>query len=144
MAGEGRDYEELVGEILGPKCQANRYEKKPRSPIGLTPWGTTHYVDWEIWDGVNPERRALLSCKYQDSGGTAEEKIPYEVIKLTKAIELDSRFRIAWLVIGGDGWTPGLRTYFFTSLYKDLPSMVGRVQLLSTDDLISHDLVIPD
>jgi len=144
MAGEGKNYEDLVGEILGPKCQANHYAKKPQSPIGLTPWGTNHNVDWEIWDTTNLHRRALLSCKYQDSGGTAEEKIPYEVIKLAKAIELDPRFKIAWLVIGGDGWTKGLRTYYFTLLQNDIPSMIDRVHLLSTDDLISHDLVIPE
>ena len=143
MVGEGKQYEDLVGEIISPKCQANRYGKQPQSRIGATPWGTTHNIDWEIWSLDNPNLRALLSCKYQDSGGTAEEKSPDEVIKLARAIDLDSRFRIAWLVIGGDGWTEGLRQFFFSRLQEDIPAMVGRVQLLTTDELISHELLIP-
>ena len=143
MVGEGKQYEDLVGEIISPKCQANRYGKQPQSRIGATPWGTTHSIDWEIWSLDNPNLRALLSCKYQDSGGTAEEKIPYEVIKLARAIDVDPRFRIAWLVIGGDGWTEGLRQFFFSRLQEDIPAMVGRVQLLTTDELISHELLIP-
>ena len=95
MVGEGKQYEDLVGEIISPKCQANRYGKQPQSRIGATPWGTTHSIDWEIWSLDNPNLRALLSCKYQDSGGTAEEKIPYEVIKLARAVDLDHAVALA-------------------------------------------------
>jgi len=103
MVGEGKQYEDLVGEIISPKCQANRYGKQPQSRIGATPWGTTHNIDWEIWSLDNPNLRALLSCKYQDSGGTAEEKIPYEVIKLARSTLTRDSESLGWLseVMGG-------------------------------------------
>lgn len=143
MANAGKDYEDLVGRILEPKCSFNGYGKRPQSPIGLTPWGTVHVVDWEIWEVSNPGRRALLSCKHQDSGGTAQEKVPYEAIKLAKALDLDPRFKVAWLVLGGDGWTSGLREYYLSGLELDIPQIAGRVFVLSTDQLISHRLLIP-
>ena len=144
MTHSGRDYEDAIGHIIESKCKLNGYGKQPQSPVCVTPWGTVHTVDWEIWDIANPDRRALLSCKNQDAGGTAQEKVPYEAIKLAKAIDLDPRFKIAWLVLGGGGWTTGLREYYFSGLERDIPQVAGRVLVMSTDRLISHSLLIPD
>ena len=54
-------------------------------------------------------RQVLISLKWQQVGGTAEQKVPFEVICLTVAVRADS-YAKAYLVLGGEGWT--LRDYY--------------------------------
>lgn len=144
MSDLGKAFEEDVGEVLSRACDKHGYSKRPQARVGTTPGGSAHIVDWEIWDSNNHNVRALVSCKYQDSGGTAEEKIPYEVIKLVKAMNDDSRYRFAWLVIGGDGWNSGLLSYYVNGLVMDIPTMDGKLKIVTFNDIFSETLKIPD
>ncbi|MBI2677831.1 MAG: hypothetical protein HYX28_03525 [Candidatus Koribacter versatilis] len=54
-------------------------------------------------------KRYLVSLKWQQTGGTAEQKVPYEVICLGEAVT-EQGFAKAYLVLGGEGWT--LRGFF--------------------------------
>jgi hypothetical protein len=47
--------------------------------------------------------------KWQQTGGTAEQKVPFEVMCLADAVRAQHALR-AYLVLGGDGWT--LRDYY--------------------------------
>lgn len=55
--------------------------------------------------------RYLVSLKWQQTGGTAEQKVAFESICLEEAIESsNASYAKAYLVLGGDGWT--LRDYY--------------------------------
>jgi len=54
-------------------------------------------------------RKILLSLKWQQVSGTAEQKVPFEVICLLDALGTGVYER-AYLVLGGEGWT--LRPFF--------------------------------
>lgn len=49
-------------------------------------------------------RRFLISLKWQQVNGTAEHKIPFEVISLAHARTENEDIYKAYLVLGGDGW----------------------------------------
>jgi hypothetical protein len=51
----------------------------------------------------------LISLKWQQVGGTAEQKVPFEVMCLADSVRAGAATK-AYLVLGGDGWT--LRDYF--------------------------------
>ena len=51
----------------------------------------------------------LVSLKWQQTGGTAEQKVPFEVMCLADAVRA-GHGQAAYLVLGGDGWT--LRDYY--------------------------------
>lgn len=82
--------------------------------------GHSHRIDIRLDDGT------LISCKYQDnkSGGTAEEKIPFEIIKLQNAIE-DSNglFKSAIIVLGGDGWR--LKDWYLSTEFREYMDKCG-------------------
>lgn len=48
-------------------------------------------------------RKFLVSLKWQQVSGTAEQKVPFEVICLATAVE-ETDFDKAYLVLGGEGW----------------------------------------
>ena len=56
-----------------------------------------------------PDSKVLVSLKWQQTGGTAEQKVPFEVMCLADAVLAGHAGR-AYLVLGGDGWT--LRDYY--------------------------------
>lgn len=54
--------------------------------------------------------------KWQQIGGTAEQKVPFEVTCLADAVRAEDATR-AYLVLGGDGWT--LRDYYTSGALTD-------------------------
>ena len=64
--------------------------------------GGKHYGD--IVASKNGER-IVISLKWQQSSGTAEQKVPYEFMCLADVLSNDSTINKAYIVIGGDGWT---------------------------------------
>ena len=65
--------------------------------IGLRPTGGTHVTD------VILQGNTIVSLKYQNVAGTAEEKIPYEQMCLQHACETYG-YDKAFLVLAGPGW----------------------------------------
>jgi PD-(D/E)XK nuclease superfamily domain len=58
----------------------------------------------------------LISLKWQQTGGTAEQKVPFEIMCLADAVRAGLADR-AYLVLGGDGWT--LREYYTSGALVD-------------------------
>ena len=54
-------------------------------------------------------KRFVVSLKWQQVSGTAEQKVPFEVLSLADAVTKDG-FTKAYLVLAGEGWT--LRTFY--------------------------------
>jgi hypothetical protein len=54
--------------------------------------------------------------KWQQTSGTAEQKVPFEVMCLADAVQ-SNLADAAYLVLGGDGWT--LRDYYVSGALAD-------------------------
>jgi hypothetical protein len=136
----GSDYEDIVELCIKRSCDRNKLEAKSQSVIGDKPGGGKHRVDWEIYKLDNPSVRGLISCKFQSTSGTAEEKIAYEVIKLLHAMKIDSRYVKSWIIMGGDGWSEGIRKFTKSELSEWIPEMKGKIAIMTTDQLINVNL----
>jgi hypothetical protein len=138
----GSDYENIVELCIKRSCERNNLEARSQSIIGEKPGGGKHRVDWEIYKLSDPNVRGLISCKFQSTSGTAEEKIAYEVIKLLHAMKIDQRFVKSWIIMGGDGWSSGMRNFAQRHLTEWIPAMSGKIEIITTDQLINADLVL--
>lgn len=107
--------------------------------VGTRPNGGKHYVDVVARkDG----RNLLVSPKWQQVGGTAEQKIPFEIICLAEAIaqsakaeKQEDRFSKAVLVLGGEGWT--LKQWYLSGeLKKHLPAATNVVEIHSYESFL--------
>ncbi len=136
----GSSYEAIIEMCIKRSCEKNQLTALPQSTVGDKPGGGKHRVDWEIYQTENPEFRGLISCKFQGTSGTAEEKIAYEVIKLLHSMKIDPRYKKAWIIMGGDGWSPGMKSFVNTHLSEWIPLMQSRVEILTTDQLLNKDL----
>ena len=136
----GSNYEAIIEMCIKRSCEKNDLEAISQATIGIKPGGGKHRVDWEIIDKSDPNSRGLISCKYQGTSGTAEEKMAYEVIKLLYTMKMDSRYKKSWIIMGGEGWSTGMREFINNHLSDWIPAMQNKVSILTTDQLINSDL----
>lgn len=116
-----------------PALMLGRYECASNANIGLRPSGKRHLVDVLATDSEG--RNILISLKWQQVGGTAEEKIPYEVMCLAHAIRTsDGKFSDAYLVLGGDGWT--LRDFYLSGRLDEHLRYGGLVKIRSLEAFV--------
>lgn len=115
------------------KCSLERsnknYRMRTRFDIGKKRNGGQHKID------ILLNEKELISIKYQKTGGTAEEKIPYEVMKLQWAIEDYPQFTDATIILGGndDAWT--LKDYYLSDEFMEYMNCPN-VRLMSEKDFL--------
>jgi hypothetical protein len=105
-----------------------RYDQQVR--VGERCGGGVHKVDAVATRG---EETILISMKWQQTGGTAEQKVPFEVMCLAEAVLAKHADR-ALLVLGGDGWT--LRDYFTSGRLSEHLTHAAKVQVVTLEAFI--------
>jgi hypothetical protein len=104
---------------------------KPKGPIGERVGGGKHYVDYIA---SKDEKKYLISLKWQQVSGTAEQKIPYEVICLADAVDKENYER-AYLVLGGPGWK--LRNFYVSGGLDRYLKNTEKVKILTLEDFVA-------
>jgi hypothetical protein len=115
----------VMEQMVLPALERGGYEYFRQVTIGERLGGGKHIVDVVAHD---PEGRGyLVSLKWQQTSGTAEQKVPFEAMCLIEAVLLEpDRYAKAYLVLGGPSWT--LRRFFTDG---------GLLPYLRHDDLVS-------
>jgi hypothetical protein len=72
--------------------------------------------------------------KWQQSSGTAEQKVPFEIICLAEAIRETPNYKRGYVVLGGPGWT--LREYYVEKIQKHLVGTEA-VRVLSLEAFVA-------
>jgi hypothetical protein len=127
----GNVFEQLARPVL----EANGYQVSYQSFIGLSLGGGRHRADIVVKIPAGGE--LLVSMKWQQVAGTAEQKVPFEVIKLIHAVQhSEGRFAYAYLVLGGDGWSALLDFYLKHGL-RDYIRHYELVRLISLNRFIA-------
>lgn len=60
--------------------------------------------DIVTWVESDPDRRVVVSSKYQTGPGSVDEKVPFECIRLLYLMQQDRRFVKSYIVLDGKGW----------------------------------------
>lgn len=96
----GNDYRKLVGNYIVSTYGPRGLEVYEEVNLGTSIIGKQRRIDLFV---LGPDKRALVvECKYQDSAGTADEKIPYALDDMA-ALRSPSV-----LVYAGAGFSPGV------------------------------------
>jgi hypothetical protein len=100
-----------------PALERGGYEYSRQVEIGERLGGGKHVVDLVAYNEGG--RGFLVSLKWQQTSGTAEQKVPYEALCLIDAVLAEpERYEKAYLVLGGPSWT--LRDFFTARLLEYL------------------------
>lgn len=128
----GTNYEKRIDLLL----EENNVQYQSQVTIGTKRNGGRHRVDLIIGE-------TLVSLKHQEVGGTAEEKVPFEFMKLQHAVE-DYNYDNAIIVLSGNtGWT--WKEYYLSNEFKQsMKILYPDVMIISHEDFITlYDLKLP-
>jgi hypothetical protein len=89
-------------QMVLPALAMGGYSVTRQKHIGTRFDVSRHNIDTYALD--DSERPYLISLKWQQVSGTAEQKIPFEVLCLADAMMRNEEFYKAYLVLGGEGW----------------------------------------
>src|SRR5438552_3290078 len=93
-----------------------------------------HYVDAIA---EKNGRKFLISVKWQQVSGTAEQKVPFEVICLIEAMQArPGVYDKAYLVLGGEGWT--LRNLYTSGGLQQYLKDSENVEILTLESFIAR------
>ena len=131
MPGNTRTGGVLEAMIL-PALDRGGYSHRAQVVIGDRLGCGRHVVDAVAGkDG----RETLVSVKWQQVAGTAEQKVPFELICLLDAVERGP-YAKAYLVLGGEGWK--LRNFYVTGgLSKYLP-LGDQVEIVTLEGFVAR------
>lgn len=122
----------VLEQMVLPALQRGGYQYRTQVNIGTRLGGGRHIVD-AVTEKDN--RRWLISMKWQQVSGTAEQKVPFEVICLAEAV-LSDGYEGAYLVLGGTGWS--LRDFYTGDGLRKHLANSDKVRIVTLEDFVAN------
>jgi hypothetical protein len=120
----------VLEAMVLPALERGGYSYRTQVEAGVRLGGRRHFVDAvATLAGVE----IIVSLKWQQVGGTAEQKVPFEVMCLADCVRAGRAAR-AYVVLGGDGWT--LRDYFTSGALADHLIHAGLVRVVTLEAFV--------
>src|SRR5216683_3397949 len=122
----------VLEAMILPALKRGGYTYVTQQQIGERFGGGKHFVDVVA---EKEGQKYLVSLKWQQVSGTAEQKVPFEVICLAEAIR-ESGFAMAYLVLGGEGWK--LRNFYIGGGLKAHLANADPVYILTLESFVAR------
>jgi hypothetical protein len=123
----------VLENMVLPALRFGGYEPKSQVFVGTRLGGGRHRVDVV---GEKGGRTILISLKWQQVGGTAEQKVPFEVVCLIDAIRQSAgKYTKAYVVLGGNGWS--LRDFYVGGGLKDYLKYSELVDIMTLEQFVA-------
>ena len=123
----------VLERIILPALKHGEYDYKTQVNVGKRPAGGSHKVDVVA---QKQDMKILLSLKWQQVSGTAEQKVPFEVICLLKALRNNKGdYQKAYIVLGGGGWS--LRDFYIEGGLNDYLNNASSIKIVSLESFIA-------
>jgi hypothetical protein len=122
----------VLERMLLPALEQGGYSYRVQEKLGKRFGFGSHVVDAVA---EKNGKEILISVKWQQVSGTAEQKVPFEVICLLEAIE-NGPYQKAYLVLGGEGWT--FRNFYTSGALNKYLSYADRVEILTLEAFVAR------
>ncbi|MGH9195696.1 MAG: PD-(D/E)XK nuclease superfamily protein [Acidimicrobiia bacterium] len=122
----------VLERIVLPALDHGGYSYRVQVKLGDRLGCGSHFVDAVVEkDG----RKFLASVKWQQVSGTAEQKVPFEVICLIEALE-NASYEKAYIVLGGEGWK--LRTFYVSGGLSKYVRDADRIHIVTLEWFVAR------
>ena len=121
----------VMEEMVLPSLRHGGYSIERQVRLSDRLGGGKHYGD--IVARKDAER-IVVSLKWQQTSGTAEQKVAYEFMCLADVLSRNQDIHKAYIVIGGDGWT---KDRFFINELNDWVNTDEFVDVVRLDHFVA-------
>jgi hypothetical protein len=122
----------VLEQMVIPALEGGGYAVQKRVVVGQRLGGGKHIADvLAEKDG----RCVIVSLKWQQVYGTAEQKVPFEVICLEDALE-SGGYEAAYLVLGGEGWK--LRQFYTSGGLESHLRLSGKIRIVTLEKFVAR------
>lgn len=124
----------VLENMILPSLQRGGYAVEKQVNVGLRLGGKgKHMVDAVA---EKEGRKFLVSSKWQQSSGTAEQKVPFEVMCLAEVMNDNPEvFARAYIILGGDGWK--LRDFYTSGGMNKFFNGTNNVKIVTLERFIA-------
>ena len=127
----GKSYEDVVEDLL---LEHTNHKVESQVNIGTKRNGGRHYVD------ILLNEIELVSLKFQRVQGSAEEKIPFEFMKLQHAVN-DHGYKSAVIVLAGPDKAWKWKEYYLSDEFQtDMMRIYPDVRIISHEQFVEEYL----
>ncbi len=124
----------VLETMVLPALAHGGYDWHEQEVVGTRLGGGLHKVDLLAW---SPAKAFLISLKWQQTSGTAEQKVPFEAICLAEAVlRSEGRLDKAYIVLGGPGWK--LRDFYVSGGLREHLTHADLVEIVTLEDFIAR------
>ena len=124
----------VLESMILPALERGGYTYNKQVAIGKRLGGGSHKVDVLITSNNN--QQIPVSLKWQQVSGTAEQKVPFEIMCLADAVnKSQGKFSRAYIVLGGEGWK--LREYFLSGTVGEYLKNCDPVRIVSLETFVA-------
>ena len=121
----------VLERMVIPALEGGGYAVRKRVAVGERLGGGKHIVDvLAERDG----RRLIVSLKWQQVSGTAEQKVPFEVICLEDAVRVGG-YDAGYVVLGGEGWK--LRNFYTGGGLEEYLRLTGKIRIVTLESFVA-------
>lgn len=122
----------VLEQMVQHALKQGRYKFERGKTVGSRFGVSAHKIDTYAEDQRG--RIHLISLKWQQVGGTAEQKIPFEVISLIDLLLKNESYYKAHLVLGGDGWR--FKDFYLNGGLRSFIRNADRVNITTLDAFV--------
>lgn len=123
----------VLENMVLPSLERGGYECESQIHVGKRISGGKHIAD------VVAEKNGskyIVSLKWQQVSGTAEQKVPFEVLCLLETVlDEEKDFDKAYLVLGGDGWS--LREFYVGGGLESYLQHADKVDIMTLETFVA-------
>jgi len=128
----GRIWEKVIRPVLDVHY-AGKYQAQVAVGTKLT--GGPYLADFVVH---HPSGNIIVSAKWQQTKGTAEEKILWDIANLIAIVRGSGRYRKAYVVLGGGGFSNGMRDFLLRQGHSSVLQDGHLVEVVSLDEFLAR------
>lgn len=128
----GRIWETVIRPVLDAHY-AGRYGEQVA--VGLKLTGEPYLADFVVYE---PSGDIIVSAKWQQTPGTAEDKILWDIANLIAIVRQSGRYRKAYVVLGGSGFSNAMRTFLLQQGHRGVLQDGHLVEVVSLEDFLAR------
>lgn len=125
---------QVLESMIPPALKQGGYTYTRQTIIGRRLGGSRHKIDFLVTaaDG----KQVPVSLKWQQTSGTAEQKVPFEIICLADAVHKSGgKYEKAYLVLAGEGWK--LKEFYLGKGLESYLKNCDVVQVMSLEGFVA-------